>query len=168
MGDLRRIYPYYMKCLISLTLAIENNVDNDKLKSYHEFIENPLKFNLHDYKVKSCKDAYCLEKTDRHLCYNYHMFGERRRPPLLFRYSSDLCEFYTNTNTVGNFNYVGGSYCKNGNHCPKAHGNYERFYHPEEYQKTKCKKITCQADVCPYEDTCYGLHPWSKNKLNCK
>lgn len=173
-GDFRRIYPFYNRCLISLTLAIENNPDNDKLKNYRDLIDNPENFDTSNYKVKPCINALAVNNCplDRHQCYNYHKPAERRRPPLLFNYSATLCENYQ-MNMNNNGTLVGNNACKNGEHCPNAHGSYEIYYHAQFYMKSKCRKIGSGEDVCPFEETCYGFHNIKKkgpsmNDLNMK
>jgi hypothetical protein len=107
-GDFRRIYPFYNRSLIQLTMYMEVHQDADKLKNYLDLIDNPGSFSIDTYKVKQCKNPGC--SIDRRLCYNYHKIEERRRPPKLFAYTNSECESFNNTK-VNTFT-SGGNFCK--------------------------------------------------------
>ena len=63
--------------------------EENLLKNFLDYEKRPDKFNLENFKVFKCT-GFCGK--DSHICYYYHNEYERRRHPLLFNFSGDICK----------------------------------------------------------------------------
>jgi len=89
----------------------------------------------------------------------YHNIDEKRRPPLLFRYTKNECECKKK-----------GVYypekCPYGDFCMNVHSRAEYNYHKEHFRKIfPCTRKKNQNGLCIYYKTCYGKHE-EDNKNN--
>ena len=48
--------------------------------------------------------------------------------------------------------------CEEGDLCPYAHNNVERFYHPEMFKAKFCGSYTSGSRICEYGDFCAFAH----------
>ena len=152
--DFRMIYDYTNDDIITLMQYFNKNLK--KVDDYNKLYEmrSPItKFELATFKVIKCKAGSKCRK-DRHLCYYYHDVIEKRRNPLIFKYSNIICRKAIGDNGTS----FTASNCPYGDFCHNAHSNYEVFYHAKNFGKiVKCtrKKINGK---CKYIETCYGKH----------
>ena len=152
--DFRMIYDYTNDDIITLMQYFNKNLK--KVDDYNKLYEmrSPItRFELLTFKVMKCKAGNKCRK-DRHLCYYYHDVNEKRRNPLIFKYSNIICRKAIGDKGTS----FTASNCPNGDFCHNAHSNYEVFYHAKNFGKiVKCtrKKINGK---CKYIETCYGKH----------
>lgn len=93
--DFRKIYEKenhktkeFMKFILKMKKFLEKE---NKLKNFLDFETRPSSFNIETFKVFKCPaQPYC--NIDPHLCYFYHNEYERRRHPILFNFSTEMCE----------------------------------------------------------------------------
>ena len=152
--DFRIIYNYKDKNIIDLLKYIEEDKDLSKketkniLKKYFGEIKE---FNLNSFKLFKCKKTKC--KKDSHLCFNYHCEYEKRRHPLLYRYSNKMCpdqKYDKDENII--------KQCQNEKFCNKCHTRYEYYYHQLNFNKiVDCTRKT-ENGKCIFIETCYGYH----------
>ena len=158
-NEFRIIYDYKDKSICKLMKVLSAS-DLFNFESYLKYI--PLEMNVKEkkdllqaFKVHKCQlDKSC--PNDYHLCPFYHESKkeQKRRPPFLFRYSSEMCEYC--------FNKVKNKYivenCPYGDFCNCIHSKNEYNYHIEHFgQLFKCTRKSNNGK-CPFRKTCYGIH----------
>lgn len=157
-SDFRIIYDYKEKPICELMNALSNS-NLFIFLNYLNYIPkeiNQKKINLQTFKVHKCLlDKSC--PNDYHLCPFYHECEKdkdaKRRPPFLFRYSSEICE---NCYDKRKGKYIKEN-CPYGDFCNNIHSKNEFNYHKEHFQKEyKCTRNP--KGKCPYINTCYGIH----------
>ena len=157
-SDFRIIYDYKEKTICELMNALSSS-NLFSFLNYLNYIPkdiNQKKINLQTFKVHKCLlDKSC--PNDYHLCPFYHECekekDKKRRPPFLFRYSSEICE--------NCFDRRKGKYiienCPYGDFCNNIHSKNEHNYHKDKFRKEyKCTRNP--KGKCPYINTCYGVH----------
>ena len=156
--DFKILYDYKDKNICELM----NDLNNSNLfhfESYLKYIPKNINFdqiNLHSFKVHKCiLDKSC--PNDYHLCPFYHHSlkdkDSQRRPPLLFRYCSEICEYCFDKNKK---KYIVKN-CPYGIFCNYIHNKNEYNYHFHHFRKIY--KCTRNANgKCPFIKTCYGIH----------
>ena len=152
--DFRIIYKYQNpKICIFMNSLVKNKTI--PFESYLQHYEIPRNFSLNDFKIFPCafqdKCGY-----DSHLCLMYHNLDEKRRPPLLFRYSKNECECKKK-----------GVYkpekCPYGDFCMNVHSRAEYNYHKDHFRKIFPCTRKKQNGLCIFYKTCYGKHEEDKN-----
>ncbi len=152
--DFRLIYKYQNPeiCKFMNELVNKNYLP---FESYLQYYEIPRNFCLSDFKIFPCafKDKCGY---DSHLCLMYHNIDEKRRPPLLFRYSKNECECKKK-----------GVYrpekCPYGDFCMNVHSRAEYNYHKDHFRKIFPCTRKKQNGLCIFYKTCYGKHEEDKN-----
>ena len=157
-SDFRIIYDYKEKAICELMNALSNS-NLFTFLNYLNYIPKEIylkKVNLQTFKVHKCLlDKSC--PNDYHLCPFYHEFEKekdtKRRPPFLFRYSSEVCE---NCYDKRKGKYIKEN-CPFGDFCNNIHSKNEYNYHKEHFRK-EYKCIRNPKGKCPFISTCYGIH----------
>ena len=113
---------------------------NENLNSTFKTMEV---FTFYMFKYKS---AWCPNRKDSHdskNCIYAHHMRDFRRPPEIFKYSAEDCE-YLNTDS-------GWEMCPNGILCNKCHTTVERLYHPDKYKRVNCDRGRCnKSQICAF------------------
>ena len=157
-SDFRIIYDYKDNKICELMRDLSQS-NLFSFQNYMIYIPMKMKFDKIDllsFKVHKCQlDQSC--PNDYHLCPYYHenkkANEQKRRPPLLFRYSSEMCEFCYDKKK-GKYNV---KKCPYGDFCNNIHSKNEYNYHQDNFGK----QFQCTRNPkgkCPYFKTCYGVH----------
>jgi hypothetical protein len=101
----------------------------------------------------SCRECaklvWCPNRKDSHdskSCIYAHHMRDFRRPPEIFKYSPEDCEFLSNSNSER-----GWEQCPNGLLCNKCHTTIERLYHPDKYKRIYCDRGRCnKSEICAF------------------
>ena len=158
-NEFRIIYDYKDLSICELMKSLSTS-DLFTFENYLKYI--PMEINIKEkgllqtFKVHKCQlDKSC--PNDYHLCPFYHESqkskDQKRRPPFLFRYSSEICDYC--------FDKVKNKYivenCPYGDFCTNIHNKNEYNYHKEHFGKIfKCTRSP--IGKCPFRKTCYGIH----------
>ena len=126
---------YVLDCLLSATPLKEN------LNMIYKALEN---FTFFMFRYKSC---WCPNRKDSHdskSCIYAHHMRDFRRPPEIFKYSSEDCETMSSE--------FGWEMCPSGLLCNKCHTTVERLYHPDKYKRIYCdRRGKCnQSEICAF------------------
>ena len=165
-SDFRIIYDYKEKSICELMNALSNS-NLFTFINYLDYIPkeiNRKEINLQTFKVHKCLlDKSC--PNDYHLCPFYHECekekDKKRRPPFLFRYSSEICE---NCYDKRKGKYIIEN-CPYGDFCNNIHSKNENNYHKDKFRKEyKCTRNP--KGRCPFISTCYGVHKESDYEQN--
>ena len=160
-NEFRIIYDYKDKSICELMKALSTS-DLFSFENYLKYI--PFEMNikkkdlLQAFKVHKCQlDGNC--PNDYHLCPFYHDSQKekdrKRRPPFLFRYSSEICEYCFNKDKN---KYIEEN-CPYGDFCNYIHSKNEYNYHREHFgQLFQCTRNP--NGKCPFRKTCYGIHKY--------
>ena len=157
-NDFRIIYDYKDKSICLLMKEL-NDSDLFNFENYLNYIPKKLNFkkiDLKSFKVHKCQlDKSC--PNDYHLCPFYHESEKqrdlKRRPPFLFRYSSEICKNCFDENK----NKYNAKNCELGDFCNNIHSKNEYNYHLNNFRKLfKCTRNP--KGKCPFIKTCYGIH----------
>ena len=154
--EFRIIYDYKDRSICELMKALSNS-NLFTFENYLKYIPKKLHFEKKDlinFKVHKCLlDKDC--PNDYHLCPFYHESkgDAARRPPLLFRYSSEICEYCFDKNQK---RYIVEN-CPYGDFCNNIHNKNEYNYHEDHFRK-KYKCTRNPKGKCPFIKTCYGMH----------
>lgn len=104
-------------------------------------------FTFYMFKYKS---SWCPNRKNSHdskSCIYAHHMRDFRRPPEIFKYSSEDCDVIAN-NKNSEYSW---ELCPNGLLCPKAHTTVERLYHPDKYKRINCDRSRCnQSEICAF------------------
>ncbi|XP_064093022.1 uncharacterized protein LOC135205797 isoform X2 [Macrobrachium nipponense] len=101
--------------------------------------------NVYSFKTKLCTKESC---ASHQLCHDYHSAEDRRRNPLLYNYSSTMC------NTVRN-----SKECKRHDKCEDAHSTVEILFHKTKFRSHICVGWSTLR-ACPMGDkVCPFAHP---------
>ena len=160
LDDFRMIYDYTNEEICALMYYFHKKFKKIDNYEYHLNKMTVNSFNISNFKVIDCKSKKVNCKKDSHLCYYYHEKSEKRRSPLLFKYSNEICQKALDDDGS---KFI-PSNCPFGDFCHKVHSNYELFYHVKNFQKiVKCtrKKVNKK---CKYYETCYGKHDEEKEQ----
>jgi hypothetical protein len=88
-----------------------------------------------------------MESHDSKACLYAHHMRDFRRPPEIFKYSAEDCEFVQNLTT----SEIGWELCPRGLFCPKCHTTVERLYHSEKYKRVYCDRSRCnKSEICAF------------------
>ncbi|XP_068211099.1 uncharacterized protein [Palaemon carinicauda] len=127
-------------------------------KKFHKFystimapIEELLKskikkeINIYTFKTELCEwGSTCKEKG---ICPGYHNNEDRRRCPLTYKYSADMCLLLL---THG--------FCDAKDSCLKAHSSYEKLFHFHRYKNSLCKTEEQKGSCKDAQKLCYSAH----------
>ncbi|XP_058735224.1 zinc finger CCCH domain-containing protein 61-like [Vicia villosa] len=97
-------------------------------------------FRMYEFKIRRCTRSRSHDWTD---CPFAHP-GEkaRRRDPLRFQYSGEVCPDYRRGN------------CDRGDACEFSHGVFESWLHPSRYRTEACKDgKNCKRKICFFAHT---------------
>ena len=98
------------------------------------------------FRYKSC---WCPNRQDSHdskSCIYAHHMRDFRRPPEIFKYAPEDCEFLSNSNSD-----KGWELCPSGLLCNKCHTTIERLYHPDKYKRIYCDRSRCnKSEICAF------------------
>lgn len=102
-------------------------------------------FTFYMFRYKSC---WCPNRKDSHdskSCIYAHHMRDFRRPPEIFKYAPEDCEFLSNSTDKG------WELCPNGLLCNKCHTTIERLYHPDKYKRIYCDRSRCnKSEICAF------------------
>lgn len=99
------------------------------------------------FRYKSC---FCPHRKDSHdskKCIYAHHMRDFRRPPEIFKYSAEDCEYVTNSKD----SIYTWELCPKGLLCNKSHTAVEKLYHPDKYKRTNCDRSRCnKSEICAF------------------
>ena len=105
-------------------------------------------FTFYMFRYKSC---WCPNKKDSHdskSCIYAHHMRDFRRPPEIFKYIPEDCEYMSGANQASE---SGWEQCPQGLLCNKCHTTVERLYHPDKYKRIYCDRSRCnQREICAF------------------
>lgn len=104
-------------------------------------------FTFFMFKYKSCWCPNLDKSHDSKSCIYAHTMRDFRRPPQIFKYGTEDCEFMQNSKN----NDSGWEQCSDGLLCDKCHTTVERLYHPDKYKRTFCDRYRCnKSEICAF------------------
>ena len=113
---------------------------NDNLNSIFKRMEP---FTFYMFKYKSCWCPNRNQSHDSKSCIYAHHMRDFRRPPEIFKYSTEDCETMKNDK--------GWEQCPRGLLCNKCHTTVERLYHPDKYKRIYCDQNRCnKSEICAF------------------
>ena len=106
---------------------------------------NPLIFYMYKYKSSWCPDQ--KDSHDTKSCIYAHHMRDFRRPPEIFQYSAEDCE-YMQKQEGSDYTW---ELCPEGLLCKKCHTTVEKLYHPDQYKRKNCDRYRCnQQEICAF------------------
>jgi hypothetical protein len=120
---------------------------NENLNTIYKTLEV---FTFYMFRYKSCWCPNRKESHDSKSCIYAHHMRDFRRPPEIFKYSAEDCEFMSSS---PNSEY-GWEQCPKGLLCNKCHTTVERLYHPDKYKRIYCDRSRCnKSEICAFYHT---------------
>ena len=119
---------------------------NENLNTIYKTLEA---FTFYMFRYKSCWCPNRKESHDSKSCIYAHHMRDFRRPPEIFKYAAEDCEFMGNNNSE-----FGWEMCPKGLLCNKCHTTVERLYHPDKYKRIYCDRSRCnKSEICAFYHT---------------
>ncbi|XP_064092448.1 uncharacterized protein LOC135205603 isoform X2 [Macrobrachium nipponense] len=104
------------------------------------------KVNIYTFKTVRCQNEKNCKNPG--LCHDYHMWKDRRRCPILFRYSDEMCP-----------NLDSNGKCPAKDKCSKAHSPLEIPFHLKNFRAHICTSARKKGYCNKTDKICAYLHP---------
>ncbi|XP_068210827.1 uncharacterized protein [Palaemon carinicauda] len=108
--------------------------------------------NVYSFKTRLCRYADVCKTKD--LCSKFHDAGDRRRCPILFRYSDEMCTELEETGS-----------CEAKDKCSSAHSPVEILFHCKNFRSSICRGWNQNRACDKVGRVCSYLHPGKPEML---
>ncbi|XP_068211219.1 uncharacterized protein [Palaemon carinicauda] len=128
-----------------IELLMKKYVDSIADLTASKFI-NKKEVNIYTFKTVRCQNEKNCKNPG--LCHDYHMWKDRRRCPILFRYSDEMCP-----------NLDSNGKCPAKDKCSKAHSPLEIPFHLKNFRANICTSARKKGYCNKTDKICAYLHP---------